>query len=160
MNRQFKIKIDGKDYKINIEGDAFFINDVPFVLGTSGGMVTLDGIAYDVKIMDNKTALVDGREYKIETSGFRAKSGSSRKEATVKLMGEAKAGSVIAVMPGAITNVLVKVGDKVKPDTVLLIIEAMKMLNEIAAERTGTVKKIHVEIGDKVEPGQLLVEIE
>lgn len=160
MNRQFKIKVDSTEYNISIQGDTFIIDDIPFVIGTSGHMVTLDGIAYDVDIVDNSTAVVDGKEYKIETSGFKMLSGSARKEATIKLKSEAHEGSVIAVMPGAILKVLVGEGDTVEPETVLMIVEAMKMENEILAERSGTVKKVHVGVGDKVEPGQTLVDIE
>ncbi len=160
MNRQFKIKVDGTEYNVSIQGDMFFIDDIPFKIGTSGHMVTLDGIAYDVNITDNTTAVVDGKEYKIETTGFKMLTGSARKEATIKLKAEASEGSVIAVMPGAILEVLVNEGDTVESETVLLIVEAMKMENEILAERSGTVNKVHVVVGDKVEPGQPLVDIE
>ena len=54
----------------------------------------------------------------------------------------------------------VKVGAKVKEDTVICIVEAMKVMNEIKAERAGTIKKVLVENGKPVEYGQPLFEIE
>lgn len=53
----------------------------------------------------------------------------------------------------------VKVGDKVTPDTVVCIVEAMKVFNEIKAEKAGTIAKILVNSGDAVEFGQPLFEL-
>ena len=54
----------------------------------------------------------------------------------------------------------VKVGDRVKPGTVLCIIEAMKLMNEIEAEVAGVVREVAVENEDPVEYGQVLFRIE
>ncbi len=54
----------------------------------------------------------------------------------------------------------VKVGSKVEPDTTVCIIEAMKVMNEIKAEKTGVIKEILVENGQPVEYGQPLFVIE
>jgi len=54
----------------------------------------------------------------------------------------------------------VKVGDKVGPDTVVCIIEAMKVMNEIKAEASGVIKQVLLESGDSVEYGQPLFKIE
>ena len=59
-----------------------------------------------------------------------------------------------ATSPGA--PALVSVGDKVTPDTVVAIIEAMKVMNEIKAEKTGVIKEVLVENGHPVEYGQPL----
>ena len=65
-----------------------------------------------------------------------------------------------APMPGTILSVKVAVGDKVKEGTLLVILEAMKMENEIAAEREGIVKEVYVEENDTVDSGDPLLEIE
>ena len=62
-----------------------------------------------------------------------------------------------ASAPGA--DAMVKVGDKVDPETVVCIIEAMKVMNEIKAEKSGTVKEILVENGQPVEYGQPIIVI-
>ena len=59
-----------------------------------------------------------------------------------------------ATSPGAAP--FVSVGDKVTPDTVVAIIEAMKVMNEIKAEKSGVVKEVLVENGNPVEYGQPL----
>ena len=58
--------------------------------------------------------------------------------------------------PSPNVDVFVKPGSKVEHDTVVCIIEAMKLMNEIQAETTGTVEKIYVENGQPVEYGQPL----
>ena len=54
----------------------------------------------------------------------------------------------------------VKVGDRVTPDTVICIIEAMKVMNEIKAEKSGVVKEIVAQNGQPVEYGQVLIVLE
>ena len=63
-------------------------------------------------------------------------------------------------MPGNILNVNVKVGDSVKKGQVLLILEAMKMENEIMAPKDGTITAVNVQKGSTVESGALLVTID
>ncbi len=67
---------------------------------------------------------------------------------------------VLAPMPGNIIEVMVNVGDEVKEDDELLILEAMKMENPICAPTDGTVKEIKVKEKDIVEADQLLMVIE
>ena len=65
--------------------------------------------------------------------------------------------NVIAPMPGTVTKIVVKVGDVVKEDDELIILEAMKMENPIVADADGTVKEILVKEKDKVKANQTLV---
>ena len=69
-------------------------------------------------------------------------------------------GVVTAPMPGKILRILVKEGDEVKTGQGLLVLEAMKMENEIPAPKDGVVKKILVKEGDTVDTGQALMELE
>lgn len=66
---------------------------------------------------------------------------------------------VKAPMPGKITKVLAKDGDRVKKGDVLLLLEAMKMQNEITAPGEGTVRSIGVAPGQSVKPGDILAVI-
>ena len=72
------------------------------------------------------------------------------------------AGSVVvsAPMPGKILGVKTEVGKAVKKGEVLLILEAMKMENEIVAPQDGTVASINVQTGSQVEPGDTLVTLD
>jgi biotin carboxyl carrier protein len=63
-------------------------------------------------------------------------------------------------MPGVILNVMVTVGQSVKEGDVLLILEAMKMENEMTSPSTGTVKEVAVSKGSNVNTGDLMVVIE
>lgn len=67
---------------------------------------------------------------------------------------------VAAPMPGTITDIKVRVGDRVQPRTVVMMLEAMKMENEIFAGRAGVVSQIAVEKGASVNTGDLLVSID
>ena len=63
-----------------------------------------------------------------------------------------------AVIPGTIQKIMAKEGEKVKQGTPLLILEAMKMKNEIQSPMEGVIKKIHISEGQQVSKEQLLVE--
>ncbi|MFH1132848.1 MAG: biotin/lipoyl-containing protein [Pseudomonadota bacterium] len=70
------------------------------------------------------------------------------------------AGTIFAPMPGKIVRCLVKEGESVQASQGIIIVEAMKMENELRTEAAGTVKKILVSEGDAVEAGHHLVIIE
>jgi biotin carboxyl carrier protein len=63
-------------------------------------------------------------------------------------------------MPGKILQVLVAEGTEVEAGQALVLLEAMKMENTLAAEGAARIKKVHVAPGDLVDLGQLLVELE
>lgn len=65
--------------------------------------------------------------------------------------------SIDAPMPGKIVKVLVKEGQSIKAGDVLLVLEAMKMQNEITADADGTVKAVNVEAGQNVKVKESLV---
>ncbi|WP_352421108.1 biotin/lipoyl-containing protein [Proteiniphilum sp.] len=67
--------------------------------------------------------------------------------------------SIICPMPGSILNISVKEGDKVKRGDIILVLEAMKMENDIQSEVSGTVRRIFVNRGDIVKEGMPLAEI-
>jgi biotin carboxyl carrier protein len=91
------------------------------------------------------TAIVEGRRVRRGSSGEAAGSGEQR---------------ILAPMPGRVVRVLVKPGDEVAPRQGLVVVEAMKMENELTAARAGRVKDISVAEGQSVQAGQLLVIVE
>ena len=70
-----------------------------------------------------------------------------------------KAIKVNAPLPGNIFKVLVNEGDTVKKGDVLLIMEAMKMENNVLAEKDGTVSSVKVSVGDAVLQNDVLIEM-
>lgn len=67
---------------------------------------------------------------------------------------------VMAPIPGKVVAVKIEPGDEVEPGQALIVLEAMKMENELAADQAGKVAAIHVAAGDTVEGGELLVELD
>lgn len=82
------------------------------------------------------------------------RSGRSRPEAPPAAKGEQR---IAAPMPGRVVRVLVAPGDEVSPRQPLVVVEAMKMENELSASRAGRVKDVQVREGSSVEAGKLLV---
>jgi len=75
-------------------------------------------------------------------------------------LGGDDAGGLFTQMPGKVVKILGTVGQKVEKGQTLLILEAMKMENEIKSNTTGVVKAIHVKAGDALENGVLMMEVE
>jgi biotin carboxyl carrier protein len=69
-------------------------------------------------------------------------------------------GEVNSTLPGTVVQIMVKEGQDVKEGELLLILEAMKMMNRIAAPVPGTVKEILVKEGDKIGKAHLMIKID
>lgn len=82
------------------------------------------------------------------------------REMTGGAAGPAGPRPVKAPMPGLVVKVEVEAGDVVSPGQGLVIVEAMKMENELRAEVEARVGRVHVEAGETVEKGQVLVDFE
>ena len=70
-----------------------------------------------------------------------------------------KLGEVQALIPGLVSKLFVIEGESVKIGQKLIILEAMKMENEIASPINGTIKKIYIQPGDKIDKGSIIMEI-
>jgi biotin carboxyl carrier protein len=66
---------------------------------------------------------------------------------------------VISYIPGTVIEFFVKEGQTVKKGENIMILEAMKMFNDIEMPCNGKIKKIHVKVGDKIPKGTLMIEI-
>jgi pyruvate carboxylase subunit B len=80
------------------------------------------------------------------------------------LVGQGKrhagSGAIRAPMPGLVTKVLVSGGERVVAGTGLVVLEAMKMENQLTAPGKGVVRRVAVQAGQTVEKGEVLVELE
>ncbi len=135
---------------------------------------TIQGHDYEVdiiKIEDNIAEIeVNSTKYKVELHREIKKSKTprlmrskmprptSKESKIVKNKGE-KSYNVVAPLPGTILNIFVKEGDEISRGDKLLIMEAMKMENEVLAEKSGTVKRIKILVGDTVLQNDVLIEI-
>lgn len=135
---------------------------------------TIKGNDYEVKINDIEDNIahieVNGSEYNIEL--HREVKQASKTPKLVRKPVEKRPGEgtitksaggggikVQAPLPGNIFKILVKVGDEIKKGDNLLIMEAMKMENNVLAEKDGVVKTIKVNVGDAVLQGDVLIEM-
>ena len=103
--------------------------------------------------MKNYTITVNGNVYEVTVEEGFTGAASAPKAAAPAAAGSV---AVTAPMPGKILGVKASAGQAVKRGQVLLILEAMKMENEIVAPQDGTVASINVAVGDSVEPGATL----
>ncbi|MGE5602425.1 MAG: biotin/lipoyl-containing protein [Nitrososphaerales archaeon] len=169
-----KLTINGRSYEVEVQPDAVVVDGVAYkttVVHDNGETtVRVAGRPYKVKVKDEKSVVVDGRPLTVELSGRSsaprpvAKAGPP---ASAKKNGGngadhgpgngAENGAVRALMPGTVTSVRVQPGDRVDPGAVLLILEAMKMQNEIKAPHAGVVKRIAVAAGQTVNNGDVMV---
>jgi pyruvate carboxylase subunit B len=94
-----------------------------------------------------ETTVKDEQELLLEKLGFHAGAAVS-------------AGSLNAPMPGKILELLIANGDAVEEGQPVLILEAMKMENELKSPSNGVVSKLHIQQGDNVEKNQILIDIE
>ena len=158
-----KLTIDGKSYEVELQPDAVVVGGVTFkttVLHDNGeATVRVAGRPYKVKIKDEKTVIVDGRQFAVEVNGRVTAGRRAAKPVKAPTNGNAK-GGVLAPMPGKVLSLRVQEGERVAAGAVLLILEAMKMMNEIKAPFEGTVKRIAVTSGQTVSNGDVMVVIE
>jgi biotin carboxyl carrier protein len=159
MEKTFTLTLDSAEYEIEVNGNTFIVNGQPFVIGFENNeRVTVDGIAYDITLESEK-AIVDGIAHPFQVSGLAAMRPSAPGPARAAPAVAAGAGAIRAVMPGAIVRLLVAQGDEVAKGDVILVLEAMKMENELRAPISGVVQAIHVQPGQAVEMNDVLAEI-
>ena len=107
--------------------------------------------------MKNYTITVNGNVYDVTVEEGGAGSAAAPKPAAQT--GAAGAVKVNAPMPGKILSVKASAGQAVKKGEVIMILEAMKMENEIVAPQDGTIAGINVSAGDSVEAGAVLASL-
>lgn len=117
-------------------------------------IVTVNGVAYNVTVEEGTGAPVAAPA--AAPAPAPAAAPAAPAPAPAAPAGAAGAVSVNAPMPGNILDVKVKPGDSVKAGDTLLILEAMKMENEISAPQDGTIVSVDVRKGDVVDSGALL----
>jgi biotin carboxyl carrier protein len=172
---KLKAQLSGQDHDFSIELNA----------GAAGGSAEVDGRQYEVEVRELSEGqyllLVDGRVYKTRVEsrpGSRGTSGlldvalgGHTHEITIVdpkrlRTGETTAAhstgtaQIISPMPGKVVRVLVEQGAQVEAGEGVVVVEAMKMQNEMKAPKTGTVVSINAEVGATVSAGDVLAVIE
>ena len=114
--------------------------------------ITVNGVAYSVSVEETAAGAAP-----VAAAPVAPKAAPAPAAAPKAAAGAAGAVAVKAPMPGNILDVKVAAGASVKAGDVLVILEAMKMENEIVAPQDGTVASVNVNKGDTVNSGDVLV---
>lgn len=143
--KEYKFKINGKDFHVAVNG----------ISGTKAD-VTVNGVNYDVEL-ENAVAPVR-QAAPVQTAPVAPVAGAPQAPAAAPA--PATGGKAItSPLPGVIISVDVKEGSVVKRGQKVAVIEAMKMENDILADADGTVTAVHVSKGDTVAEDAKIVTI-
>ncbi len=152
---KYQYTVKGVDYEVEIQDIEGNIANV-----------TVNGIPFEVEM---KQPVKAGKQ-KVKLSGEQKESAptatptatatpAATTTAAAQPAAAASGKPVVAPLPGTINEIKVKVGDKVNAGDTVVILEAMKMQNNIEAETSGTITSINVNKGDAVMEGDTLVTI-
>lgn len=146
--KELKLEIEGKEYTVNINE-----------FGPNEAVITVNDKTYKVGLKDL------GEQIAVENVRLNTPAVSSQGPAVSAPAAESSgtasgSAQVLAPLPGLIVNVLVKVGDQVKEGQKIMVMEAMKMENDINSGINGTVKTLNVKTGDNISEGDILAVIE
>ena len=165
---KYVVKVGDVDVEVELEGDVVTVDGVASIArvsdveGTPVRMVTIGDEVHRVVARTGSTRgrftlWLDGFRYEVEAL-------DERTRAIRELSGAGKEASgpapLLAPMPGMIVRVAVQVGDTVEPGQSLVVMEAMKMENELRATSAGTVRAVLAQPGTAVEKGAVLLELE
>ncbi|MCX7971156.1 MAG: biotin/lipoyl-binding protein [Negativicutes bacterium] len=132
-------------------------------------VVKVNGVEYQVEVREEGVAVAGGAATAAQAPTVRVIEDTPRPAAQIAATDRAETPVVKAVaagagetaisapMPGKIIQVKVKPGDPVEKDQVVIILEAMKMQNEIRSSVAGTIKAVNVATGQSVKPGEAMI---
>lgn len=157
--RELEITVDGPAVRVGeLEADAHLVD----IVGIPLRMVTIAGRVHRVlarrrPAAGQYTIDLDGYRFEVEALDERTRAIRRLAESAVR---PATPASVLAPMPGLVVRVLVQPGERVQAGQGVVVIEAMKMENELRASTAGIVRGVPVMPGSAVEKGAVLVELE
>ena len=146
MNK-FKITIDGNDFDVTVK-----------LTDHNKANIEVNGLAYEVNYESKNTVAAPTPVSALPRKSSSA--GSAPKVQVAPPTATSNVTSIKAPLPGTIININVKVGDSVKRGDTLLVMEAMKMENNIVASKDGVVKTIHITTGQTVVQDEKLVDLQ
>lgn len=165
---KYSVLVDGETIGVEVDGDKVRIAGDELrarLLGVDDGplrVLTLGDKVFRVEVRPAEgrgrfTLWINGFRLDVEALDERARAIRELAAATAKPTGPAP---LVAPMPGMIVRVHVNEGEAIQPGQGLVVMEAMKMENELRATSRGTVKRVLVGPGTAVEKGALLLEME
>ena len=115
--------------------------------------VNVNGVAYNVEVAEEGVVAVAAPAAAPVAAAAPAPVAEAPKAAPVAAAGDT---TMTAPMPGSVSKIVAKEGQTVKKGDVIIMLEAMKMQNEMASPVAGVVKSINVAVGESVKPGQIM----
>jgi biotin carboxyl carrier protein len=165
---KYYVTVNGEEHEVVLDGEGVHVDGrgarahMADIEGTPVQLLTIGDAVHRVLVRRGErrgvyTLSIDGRSYDVDALDERAR--------TIRqLSGGASAAAgpapLVAPMPGLIVRINVGPGDQVQTGQGLVVMEAMKMENELRATSTGTVKAVLVAVGAPVEKGAVLLELE
>ena len=153
ITRVIELEREASGWRVTLDGRPLAIDAVEISPDTIS--ILLDGQSFEISVTpspDGKLKLQTGsHEFTAEVVDPRAWSG--RRHGTVEAEGRQQ---ILAPMPGKVVRLLVKEGDRVEAGQGLLVVEAMKMQNEIRSPKSGTVERVLSREGQPVNAGEVL----
>jgi biotin carboxyl carrier protein len=146
---------DGR-FRVTIDGKAFEVDGRAVRPGTWS--IILEGHSYMVELDKRRTGIaasVGAGETMLQVEDALHRRLAAAAQPRDKPRGE----TIRAPIAGKVVKVLVAPGDSVAAGAAIIVLEAMKMENELVSERGGTVSAVHKQAGQAVDTGDLLVEI-
>jgi biotin carboxyl carrier protein len=137
--KNFKFRIFDNNYNVRI-------------LSHEDSIINLEvnGTSYAVKLKE---------EVKVTKTPTLVRTSSKRPAELLKVNANSSNSKIVAPIPGIVLSLDIKVGDVINIGDRLLVLEAMKMENNITSEKAGTVSAIHVKVGQQVLQDEILLEL-
>lgn len=165
---KYFVKVGEQELEVLVDGDNLVLDGRSYQASVSaidGTPVTLLRIGDEVcrvvtrpgESRGRYTLWLDGFRFETEALDDRARAIRELTRAAAAAAGPAP---IVAPMPGMIVRVSAQVGDQVQPGQGLVVMEAMKMENELRAVTAGTVRAVLVQPGTAVEKGTVLLELD
>lgn len=155
-NYRVELARSGSGWRCRLNGREFNLDAVPMAKGSISVLINGQSYYATQEFTDGESTIVVGRErFSVVVRDPRSLRG--RRASASSTAGTRR---ITAPMPGKVVRVLAPAGTEIDIGQPVLVIEAMKMQNELKAPKKGRVSKINVSEGTAVEAGQILAEIE
>lgn len=138
--KNFKFRVNSNDYKVNIKSHEGNVIDLE-----------VNGTAYSVQMKE---------EIKKTKTPTLVRAASKRPAEPLKVNPSSSKSKIVAPIPGTVLSIDVKVGDTLKVGDRMLVLEAMKMENNIVCEKAGTITGIKIAVGQQVLQDEVMIELE
>ncbi|MBZ5539326.1 MAG: biotin/lipoyl-binding protein [Acidobacteriia bacterium] len=155
--RVVELEHHGAAWRISLDGQSVAADAIEISPGVYS--ILLDNRSHEVRVMTapDGSLKVQSGLYEFAAKVVDPRSWRGRRHGVLEAEGRQQ---ILAPMPGKVVRLLVKAGDKVEAGQGLLVVEAMKMQNEIRSPKSGVVERLQAKEGQPVNAGEVLAWVE